>query len=155
MGLAVIAYCDVTPWDELSESARDGRSPEEDGIRFQNDPAFADRLAPLEEGYYQATESHREYIGSYHYYGEWRTWLSRTFPSAFQELVDFSDSYGSLGPNAICSLRVDFEDWEERVRDMAETPSPDGDDINSYFETFQQFRRCFEAAGSDGVVKFS
>lgn len=155
MGLAVIAYCDVTPWDELSESARDGRSAEEDGVRFRNDPAFADRLAPLEEGYYQATELRREYIGSYHYYGEWRTWLSQTFPSAFEELVDFSDCDGSLGPDAVHSLYVDFEEWNEQVRDIAERTIPDADDATSYIETYRQFRRCFLLADPDGVVEFS
>lgn len=155
MELEVIAYRDVTPWDELSKSARDGRSPEEHGVRFRNTPPFADRLAPLEEGYYQATEAHREFIGWNAYYRDWRAWLAQTFPSSFQDLVDFTDRDGSLGPSAVSRLRADFRHWEERVRSMADYPSPDGDDIASYFDTYLQFRRCFEVAQPNGVVQFT
>lgn len=154
MGLRIIAYTGVVPRESLSPEDLE-QTPEECFLELSNPRGYESRLAPFQPGLYvYRRHAMHEDIGGYGYYSGWRDWMSRSFvgvPAAevdgrhagmpFYELVDFTDSSGFLGPDAVEELSWNFDGWEHELdQHLAKVESPDF--RASYEETYRQFQRC-------------
>lgn len=155
MGLRIYGYTGVVPRETLSEEELKD-TPEECFLELRNPPRYTSRLEPLPEGVYVYTRlACEEHIGSYRLYADWRDWLSRSFigvPAAeidadehrgqpFYELIDFSDSSGFLGPDAVETLSRNFDGWEHELEGHLEKLETDGLYL-AYEEIYRQFQRC-------------
>lgn len=169
MGLRIEAYTGLVPKESLSDEELK-QTPDECFLTIQNDPGYTDRMAPLTDGEYVFTRFVRhEDIGSYTFYAGWRDWLSRSFvgvPASeidarahrglpFYLLIDFSDSSGALGPEAVETLSRNFDGWEHELEQHLGTLDTLDRQL-SYEQTYRQFQRCLLdlREHETGVLKF-
>lgn len=155
MGLTIVAYSQLTPFDELNDASK-RELTDGDCVNLKNPPKYAAHLAPLEPGCYFAQEDAREVIGGYGFYQEWREWLRRfANDGQFQVLLSFSDCDGFLGPFAVRDLASNFEAREEDLAPFLARTVSDEEQRLSYETTYRQFLSCFRKAGCNGVVAFT
>ena len=125
-------------------------------------PTFAIRAPEfLQEGYYKSFGKTMIFrAGTYSAYNRWREWLSETFLEVkpkeiwedeapfrgrqFVELINFSDSEGTLGREVCKKLLVDF--------DEAVMPANTREDE---ILLFNEFHQAFKLASPAGAVVFA
>ncbi|MMZ43840.1 hypothetical protein D1872_54080 [compost metagenome] len=89
--------------------------------------------------------------GSYSGYNLWRKMLSDfAEANAFQELIEFSDCEGVIGPVVSAKLAKDFTDYEERARKYADTFERG----EWWIEKYQEWKEAFQLAADGGAVDF-
>ncbi len=100
---------------------------------------------------YSYEEDYDFRAGSYSGYNFWRAGLeSFKGDVAFQELIDFADNEGVIGPIVSKKLAKDFSDYEEEAKAYAKTIA-DGD---WWFERYLAWKKAFEMASENGAVDF-
>lgn len=71
-------------------------------------------------------------------------------PTAFRELICFSDCEGIIGPKTSKKLAGDFLEWEARANEFAATLG----DGAEFMRVYLGFREAFALAANDGAVRF-
>ncbi|MCE5227915.1 MAG: hypothetical protein LLG05_18905 [Porphyromonadaceae bacterium] len=90
--------------------------------------------------------------GSYFGYNSWRRKLNDFMgDKAFQELINFADNEGVIGPVVSKKIAKDFADYEEQATDYAETMGTDG---RWWISKYQDWKKAFEMASDDGAIDF-
>lgn len=101
----------------------------------------------LSSGVYESAEKFEFRAGSYSGYGMFRNNLGAIAPKEqFDELINFSDCGGCIGPIMSKKIAADFIELEELARNTFEE-----DD----FLLYQCFKKAFELASDNGFVKYS
>ena len=158
MGLDITAYRGI-------EAVRKQRNDDDDGYedgmaRFWIMPEFKAAADDVKEKtLYRYAEAFGFRAGSYIGYNRWREWLAGlvgTTPErvwngekakAFQELINFADNEGTIGPRTAAKLAKDFAEYDEHAKRV----SPDGYD---YYDRYKNWRKGFEMAAQNGAVSF-
>jgi hypothetical protein len=101
---------------------------------------------------YSYEEDYDFRAGSYSGYNYWREQLA-CFKGevAFQELVDFADNEGVIGPVVSKKLAKEFSDYEEEAKEFSKTLGENGD---WWFEKYLDWKKAFEMAIENGAVDF-
>lgn len=105
------------------------------------------------QGCYQKTAISIEHgfrAGSYSGYNWWRDELAAMVPKgsrAFEELINFSDCEGTIGPNISRKLAADFA----RFQKHADQRQGDG---TMFTAKYAEWRKAFEIASDEGFVWF-
>ena len=100
---------------------------------------------------YTYEDSFKFRAGSYSSYGYWRDKLEEFKGDvAFQELIDFADNEGVLGPVVSKKLFEDFKKYEEEAEEFAKTLN----DGEFFIERYICWMKAFEYASDDGAVDF-
>ena len=156
MGLDITAYSKLTfvcmPDESYEES--------DDEIQVRENPHFPGRLAGLyDKGVYSLADS-EEYdfrAGSYGGYNRWREVLDlarKGLPSyAFEEIIEFSDCEGTIGPSVSLKLRDDFVRYAEQVKAKVRELVPD-DRGEYWIEKYEDWTKAFTLAADGGCVIF-
>lgn len=160
MGLDIGAYQKVT---RIKDYDGDYDYPREVGV-FGN-PHFVERMDGLEAGIYQVEgETHDFRAGSYSGYNHWRQQLAELVdtsaedvwngqePPAFGELINFSDCEGIIGPVTSAKLAKDFAEWQARAEEFA--AGKGGYEGEYWLQRYNDWRKAFEIAAGEGIVRF-
>jgi hypothetical protein len=167
MGLDVTAYNKL---NRLNVKTRgdgalvDAETGEEIGAYcyVSNPEDFLDRAATLENGgYYAYSQSMAFPAGSYGTYNDWRNrlaalagypqvngrhdegaWVSTQGP--FWELINFSDSEGTIDSVVAAKLLRDFEEFDAKAQTRTE----------DFYLRFSFWKRAFALAADGGAVRF-
>lgn len=90
--------------------------------------------------------------GGYSGYNWWRSNLERFKGNdAFQELINFADNEGVIGPIVSKKLTEDFTDHAEEAKEYAKTLGANGD---YWIECYDNWKKAFELASVNGAVEF-
>jgi hypothetical protein len=142
----------------------------EDYTRIYIEEVFADRAEDLLNGGFYAYADRMDFrAGSYSGYGEWRNTLARiagylpvpdnhrgksemrhdaaawnATGGPFWELINFSDSEGSIGAKVSARLLEDFRQYLPQAK-------IEGD---GFLEKYNEWMRAFELAADSGAVRF-
>ncbi|WP_195536871.1 hypothetical protein [Bacillus paralicheniformis] len=94
--------------------------------------------------------------GSYSGYNRWRAQLEKFKGNeAFQELINFADNEGVIGPIVSKKLAEDFQKHEDEAKAFAIRLGDVFDDTSSYwFELYKTWKEAFEMASENGAVEF-
>lgn len=91
--------------------------------------------------------------GSYSGYGWWRRKLEEfKGDSAFQELINFADNEGTIGPVVSKKLAEDFNEHAGAAIEFALTSL--GDAWEVWIELYDEWKTAFEMASENGAVNF-
>lgn len=119
----------------------------------------------LKAGVYSFEATHNFKAGSYGGYNEWREELARMahgMPAkavwvlppradfAFQELINFTDCEGVIGPEVAAKLAKDFAAHQDRAEKFATTIA----DGEWFISRYSEWRKAFEMAADGGAVDF-
>ncbi len=89
--------------------------------------------------------------GSYSGYGLWRSQLEQFKGDvAFQELIDFADNEGVIGPFVSKKLFEDFKKYEAEAAEYAKTL----EDGQWFMKKYMDWKNAFEYASDEGAVDF-
>jgi hypothetical protein len=89
--------------------------------------------------------------GSYSGYNWWRAKLEQfSTGEAFQELINFADNEGVIGPVVSKKLVKDFEENKEKAQEFANSL----DDGEWWFSQYNRWHKAFEMASDNGAVDF-
>lgn len=168
MGLSVHAYSklafapDQDPDDEEADAL----------VFIEIGRGFAAQAAGLQVGFYVANGEDYEFGDSYSGYNRWRDRLAQLAGYAptlhvakagaeavlrhdvtvwngaqgpFSELINFSDSAGSIGPVTSAKLATDFNAFREQAEALND---------RDFLATYTSFQRAFALAADDGAVVF-
>ena len=135
----------------------------------------------IEDGSYIATGEDLGFrAGSYSGYGMWRDWLSKAAYNLsaeqvwdgvdtegytgrpFEELINFADNEGIIGPIASKKLYRDFIRYEDKVMDEVDswylkqhpTEEINLDDFKWFQEKYHDWKNAFRIASDGGAVMF-
>lgn len=173
MGLDISYYTRLKKADNQGFN-RGGEPLDEDGFVLPKNPDFRNREEGVDiNAVYVGERAGSFPCGSYGSYNHWRNALAilagyAPFPGEknpkrshsmtawevatsgpFWELINFSDCEGTIGPVVSAKLAKDFADFDEQARVF------DYNNLNPWFyEIYANFRKAFEAASDNGVVKF-
>jgi hypothetical protein len=101
---------------------------------------------------YSWEESFRFRAGSYSGYNWWRRKLEQfANGNDFQELINFADNEGVIGPVVSKKLLKDFADHEEQAQEYSKALGVDGE---YWIEKYYQWKSAFEMAAENGAVDF-
>ncbi|WP_370225260.1 hypothetical protein [Cytobacillus sp.] len=90
--------------------------------------------------------------GSYSGYNWWRASLEKFAEGDdFQELINFADNEGVIGPAVSRKLANDFNKNAERARFFALTL---GEEAGYWFKLYKKWQEAFELAADNGAVDF-
>lgn len=90
--------------------------------------------------------------GSYSGYNWWRAKLNEfSNGTCFQELVEFADNEGVIGPVVSKKLLKDFKDNKDRAQEFSKSMDDEGE---YWFEKYEAWLMAFEYAAEDGAVEF-
>lgn len=157
MGLDITAYSKLTfvclPDENYEE--------QDDHIQIWENPHFPGRLAGLYNGGVYSTADSEEYdfrAGSYCGYNDWCDVLDQAredLPSyAFEELINFADNEGTIGPSISLKLRDDFVRYAEQVKARLPEFIKDADDREYWLERYGHWTNAFTLAADGGCVIF-
>lgn len=89
--------------------------------------------------------------GSYSSYGYWRDKLEEfKGDEAFQELINFADNEGVIGPVVSKKLLDDFKKYEKEAEKFAKTFNDGG----FFLEKYKLWLQAFEMAADNGAIEF-
>ena len=162
MGLGITVYekielVEAMTYAELKAKDWDHPLYDDDGHFHVSvvDEEYRDRT-PTEGFYRTSGKSKRFRAGSYGGYNRWREELAELVgttpkkvwagevPSAFGELINFSDCEGTLKSEVCAKLAKDFAEYQGRA-----------DRIGGYFlDSYNHWREAFELAANGGAVDF-
>lgn len=101
---------------------------------------------------YKYEESFGFRAGSYSGYNRWRLRLHQFRGDvAFQELINFADNEGVIGPVVSKKLANDFAVHEEAAVQYANSLGEEGD---VWIQLYQIWKEAFEMAAENGAVEF-
>lgn len=101
---------------------------------------------------YTWEEGYGFHAGSYSGYNWWRSKLEEFAEGdSFQELINFADNEGVIGPVVSKKLLKDFTENEERVVKFADTL---GDKGEWWINKYKEWEKAFEMAADNGAVDF-
>ncbi|MBU8594050.1 hypothetical protein [Bacillus subtilis] len=101
---------------------------------------------------YTWEESFSFRAGSYSGYGWWRRKLEEfKGDTAFQELINFADNEGTIGPVVSKKLAKDFNEHADAAREYARTL---GDTGEVWLYLYDDWKKAFEMAAENGAVDF-
>lgn len=105
---------------------------------------------PLEVDAYYSFEDYFSFrAGSYSYYNKWRDDLELfKGDCAFQELINFSDCEGVIGPLVAEKLYYDFKDYHEEAIKYAEALS------ENWLKEYEDWMYALELAKDNGAILF-
>lgn len=167
MGLDITAYEKLTYVRPYTDG-EDVSYPDEVGLYYacrvdcEHCAAAAGRTQP---GVYTIDGERQDFrAGSYSGYNFWRrklaelvgvtdkgVWDGTETAPAFGELINFSDCEGYIGPDVSSKLAQDFADWQGRAEEFSQgLGSFDG---QYWIERYNEWRKAFELASTDGAVK--
>lgn len=179
MGLDITAYSNIKRLEGI-QFDEDGEPVNFDGdyTRLYVNRDFPGRADEVEDGKCYSTEGehHAFRAGSYGGYNFWREELARMagYPATdyrvygrtekrhdagawaadsgpFFELICFSDCEGVIGTAVSQKLAKDFADFDEKAKTHEPViPFMQG----RFYDLYQQWRKAFEVAAQNGVVKF-
>ncbi|MFD5195046.1 hypothetical protein ACFVL4_16655 [Bacillus subtilis] len=102
--------------------------------------------------FYTWEESFSFRAGSYSGYGWWRRKLEEfKGNTAFQELINFADNEGTIGPVVSKKLAKDFNEHADAAREYARTL---GDAGEVWLYLYGDWKKAFEMATENGAVNF-
>ncbi|UZD74736.1 hypothetical protein OM992_03295 [Bacillus siamensis] len=102
--------------------------------------------------FYTSEESFSFRAGSYSGYGWWRRKLEEfKGDTAFQELINFADNEGTIGPVVSKKLAKDFNEHADAAREYARTL---GDAGEVWLYLYGDWKKAFEMASENGAVNF-
>jgi len=156
MGLDITAYRQLV----LAENQS---ADDVDELKFYENSSFPGRAEGLNLDALYKREPDKSFgfrAGSYGRYNKWRDQLSLMAhgitaaefwklddqPSAFRELIDFSDCEGVIGPVVAAKLAEDFAEYQPKADAY-------GDD-HYWREKYAEWRKAFEMAADGGAVDF-
>lgn len=76
---------------------------------------------------------------------------AKALPTAFRELILFSDCEGTIGPATSRKLAADFAEWESHAMAFADAL---GERADGFRSVYLDFKTAFEVASNDGAVQF-
>ena len=145
-------------------------------VLLEVDTGYPSYPEGLEPGIYQVgDESHSFRAGSYSGYGYWRELLCRFSDLApdpvlvwddpdqyrgrpFQELVNFSDCEGWIGPVVAAKLAKDFQEQEVKIKirvgKAVEIGEMEDAEAQYFMERYQSWKTACEVAAQNGVIEF-
>lgn len=156
MGLDITAYKNLI---KIENPQRDGDGElidydeafEPGASAKWSESAFPGRAEGLDIScVYQYQDAFDFRAGSYSGYNRWRDQLEEFGQGrAFQELINFADNEGVIGPVVSKKLACDFQALEPAARFYAEN-------INSewFIEQYLNWKKAFEMASENGAVEF-
>jgi hypothetical protein len=144
MGLDITAYSRMVPLECDSESC--------DHVCPYVNPDFPEQADGVSDQCYGKTlqsQVHAFRAGSYSGYNWWRDELANMArgSAAFQELIEFSDCEGTIGPRTSRKLAADFARFQERADARK-------DDSTMFTEKYRLWRKAFDIAADGGFVRF-
>lgn len=90
--------------------------------------------------------------GSYSGYNWWRNELEQFKGDvAFQELINFADNEGVIGPVVSKKLLNDFKQYEQEAVEYANTLGENG---SWWLDKYRDWMKAFEYASQNGAVDF-
>lgn len=155
---------DITVYRKLTEVVKPERDEDGDLTNFETEwtpgasmewsekhfPGRGEGLDPRKV--YNWKEKYRFRAGSYGGYGVWRSKLNQFMgDSAFQELINFADNEGVIGPVVSKKLAKDFLEHEEEAKQFAETLGDAGAD---WYQRYEEWKDAFDFASDAGAVVF-
>ena len=160
MGLDITAYQNV---ERIGDPDYD--DAQDDHRNLYVGQLAAERAAPLTMGLYRVSGINQHFrAGGYGVYNSWRAWLCRVMlgvkPSVvrrnkddyagreFVELIDFSDSEGTIGPVVSAKLAADFAEHRPKA---AANPGEDG---KWNLQRYDDWHAAFALAANTGAVLF-
>lgn len=100
---------------------------------------------------YEWESSYSFRAGSYSGYGIWRSSLNNFKGDvAFQELINFADNEGVIGPVVSKKLYEDFVKYEKEAEQYSEDTNDDG----WFIENYRDWLEAFKLASDGGAVEF-
>lgn len=101
---------------------------------------------------FEEEDKYRFRAGSYISYNWWRSQLEKFKGNvAFQELIDFADNEGVIGPIVSTKLHSDFYDHLNEAEEYSNTLGEDGE---WWLEKYKSWMKAFEYASDNGAVDF-
>jgi hypothetical protein len=101
---------------------------------------------------YSWEEEFRFRAGSYSSYNWWRAKLEQFANSNdFQELINFADNEGVIGPVVSKKLAKDFVENKEKAQEFSKKLNADGE---CWFKLYELWQKAFEIAADHGAVDF-
>ena len=154
-----------------------GREEGVEAVPYASDGAWHFRAGSY-SGHFQFRQDLCTLLG----HGDFRAWINKQSTDThgpFEELINFSDCEGAIGPVVSKKLAKDFVDWEERAKEYAlelnvkglmsqgwtlekaqERAKAEGLDDGGYtggshfWETYQNWKKAFTDAAGNGFVAF-
>ena len=112
-------------------------------------PGRGEGIEPLKV--YSWGKSFEFRAGSYSGYNLWRSKLkSFARDSSFQELINFADNEGVIGPIVSKKLAKDFKENEVKAKEFSDT----FDDGEYWIALYIKWQKAFEMATDNGAVNF-
>ena len=134
---------------------------QDDHIQIRENPDFPGRAAGLYlNGIYDTGggAAHGFHAGSYGGYNRWRDVLDQAredLPSyAFEELIEFADNEGTIGPSISLKLRDDFVRYAEQVKAKVTEIVKYEDDRAYWLKLYEHWTKAFTLAADGGCVIF-
>lgn len=131
-------------------------------VTFFDNPKFPYHMAGLSSSHFYRLKGQKYSFraGSRPSYNQWRDWLAQVsgFKDAhdiwrlqpltgFVELINFSDSDGTIGPVVSSKLAKDFKDFEKiAIEKSKNTPF--------MMDMYYNWKKAFEVAAKNGAIKF-
>ncbi|OMF32348.1 hypothetical protein [Paenibacillus peoriae] len=157
MGLDITAYKRITKvenpqFDEDGDLVDWNKQWRTDGSMKWSEQHWPGRAEGVDfDTVYSFDESYGFRAGSYSGYNWWREKLAGFAGKvAFQELIEFSDCEGVIGPVVSAKLAKDFETYEEQAKQYSSTIEAG----EWWFEKYQTWKMAFEMAADGGAVDF-
>lgn len=156
MGLDIVAYSGLRALSP-SEIKWEDNYPT-NGIVFYLSEHFQDQYMGLDEdAVYAENNSFSFRAGSYSGYNNWRGKLEEfaeehLFGGEFDELINFSDCDGTIGPFVSAKLHNDFKVNLAKAEEFSNTL--DGDWKEYFMEKYHDWMKAFEMASDNGAVMF-
>lgn len=175
MGLDISVYKEI---DFESFQSRSGKSEEELDELYDNMLYLYNSYNPynqsdnIREGFYNYEKREFNFrAGSYSGYNMFREILCESFyelkpeviwgnitkykDGDFIELINFSDCEGFIGPKTSKKLFNDFVKNEDKFNSFLDTKINENTTKDYYKEKYQEWKKAFEIASEDGVVRFA
>ncbi|WCF11397.1 hypothetical protein NDS46_31055 (plasmid) [Paenibacillus thiaminolyticus] len=104
---------------------------------------------------YNWEDSFRFRAGSHSAYSWWRDKLNEFMgDTAFQELINFADNEGVIGPVVSKKLAKDFAENLEKAREFSNKLNEEGYNGTFWIESYENWKEAFEMAAHNGAVEF-
>jgi hypothetical protein len=171
MGLDISAYSELEKIDSVDEDGELVIPGKGYAYRLPNVTTLSDSpVFPQQAEHYANTPysaySYKEAVefraGSYSGYNNWRHLLAKLAGYSdedafrglaknrpFNELVNFSDCEGIIGPKTSAKLAKDFAAFDEAARKW-----PNDQDCAWFYEKYAEWHKAFVLAANNGAVEF-
>lgn len=163
MGLHIEVYSKLQKLDDSQVELNEDGTPVNDMvISCYSNPEFPAHIAGISDYSFYLCEGEvlKFDAGTYTNYSRWRNWLAQVGGfedaievwkkggvGAFVELINFSDSEGTIGFYVASKLSKDFDEMEAYAQIMSY-------DNPYWFELYQNWKKSCELAAQGGAILF-